>query len=82
MQQGHDIGSAMYCYIQKQSAIDIAFRKALLSLSEQKNEDTQKIVYRPFELEWTEKWRHEKNCLSCFGSYLIFDIAWNPENEY
>ena len=33
------------------SAIDIAFRKALLSLSEQKNEDTKKIVYRPSELE-------------------------------
>ena len=37
---------------------------ALLSLSEQKNEDTNKIVYH------------------VFGSYLIFDITWNPENEY
>ena len=43
MQQGHDIGSAMYCYIQKKSAIDIAFRKTLLSLSEQKNEAMKKL---------------------------------------
>ena len=43
MQQGHAIGSAMYCYNLKSSAKDIAFRKALLSLIEQKNEITKKI---------------------------------------
>ena len=36
--------------ISKNSAIDIAFRKALLSLSEHKNEVTKKIVYHVLAL--------------------------------
>ena len=46
MQQGYDIGLAMYYYISKKSAIDIAFRKALLH----KNEVTKKIVYHVLAL--------------------------------